>query len=211
MIRYRKDTDNVATLILDMKGRRTNLLNHQIVAAYEPVIAYLKQEKEAGELAGVIITSAKDDFLESGELDYLYNLTEPQEAFEAAEALKKFLRDLEVPGVPVVVAINGDALGTGFELCLACHHRVALADPKIRLGHPEVKIGLIPSGGASIRLLWLLGLERAITLLLEGRRYSPQEALKVGLIDELAEDRGDLLDRAKKKMRDAIGRLSLYE
>ena len=198
MIQYRKDTDNIATLILDMSGRSGNLLNHQIVAAFAPVIEHLKEEKRAGKLNGVIITSAKQDFLESGDLDYLYRLEDPERAFEAAQQLKQFLRDLEVPGVPVAAAINGDALGTGFELTLACHYRIAIADSKMRLGHPEVKIGLIPSGGAIIRLMWLLGIERAYPLLLEGRRYSPQEALKVGLVDELAEDRTDMLRKAKR-------------
>ena len=198
MIHYRKDTDNIATLILDMSGRSGNLLNHEIVAAFAPVIEHLKQEKQAGKLNGVIITSAKQDFLESGDLDYLYRLQDPARAFEASQQLKQFLRDLEVPGVPVAAAINGDALGTGFELTLACHYRVAIADSQMRLGHPEVKIGLIPSGGAVIRLMWLLGIERAYPLLLEGRRYSPQEALKVGLIDELAEDRSDMLRKAKQ-------------
>ena len=198
MIHYRKDTDNIATLILDMKDRSGNLLNHQIVAAFAPVIEHLKQEKASGKLNGVIITSAKQDFLESGDLDYLYRLEEPARAFEAAQQLKQFLRDLEVPGVPVAAAINGDALGTGFELTLACHYRIALNDSRLRLGHPEVKIGLIPSGGAIIRLMWLLGIERAYPLLLEGRRYSPQEALKVGLIDDLADNREEMLARAKK-------------
>ncbi|MGB3801930.1 MAG: 3-hydroxyacyl-CoA dehydrogenase NAD-binding domain-containing protein [Lewinella sp.] len=198
MIHYRKDTDNIATVILDMSGRTGNLLNHEIVAAFAPVIEHLKEEKSAGKLNGVIITSAKQDFLESGDLDYLYRLEDPARAFEASQQLKKFLRDLEVPGVPVAAAINGDALGTGFELTLACHYRIAIADSKMRLGHPEVKIGLIPSGGAVIRLMWLLGIERAYPLLLEGRRYSPQEALKVGLLDELADDRSDMMQKAKK-------------
>ena len=197
MIHYRKDTDHIATLILDMTGRSGNLLNHQIVAAFAPVITHLKQEKAAGKLNGVIITSAKQDFLESGDLDYLYQLQDPARAFEAAQQLKQFLRDLEVPGVPVAAAINGDALGTGFELTLACHYRIAVADSKLRMGHPEVKIGLIPSGGAIIRLMWLLGIERAYPLLLEGRRYSPQEAHKVGLIDALAETREEMLAKAK--------------
>ena len=202
MIQYRKDTDNIATLILDMSGRSGNLLNHQIVAAFAPVIEHLKEEKRAGKLNGVIITSAKQDFLESGDLDYLYRLEDPARAFEASQQLKQFLRDLEVPGVPVAAAINGDALGTGFELTLACHYRIAIADSRMRLGHPEVKIGLIPSGGAVIRLMWLLGIERAYPLLLEGRRYSPQEALKVGLLDELADDRTDMLRKAKRWLLD---------
>ncbi|MEM9526694.1 MAG: 3-hydroxyacyl-CoA dehydrogenase NAD-binding domain-containing protein [Bacteroidota bacterium] len=198
MIQYRKDTDDIVTLILDMTGRQHNLLNHELVAAFQPVIAHLQGEKKANRLRGVIVTSGKKSFLQGGDLAYLRELTDPEQAFQAAQQLKAFLRDLEVPGVPVVAAINGDAIGTGFELALACHHRIALADPKIRLGHPEVKIGIIPSGGAVIRLMWLLGIERAYPLLLEGRRYSPQEALQVGIIDELAKTPDDLLRGAKR-------------
>lgn len=197
MIRYQKDTDKIATLILDMDGRDGNVINHEIVSRFKPVIEHLLREKARGELAGVIITSAKPKFLESGDLEYLYRATDPEELYEASLKLKKFFRDLERPGVPVVAAINGTALGTGFELALACHHRIVLDDPKIRLGHPEVKIGLIPSGGAIIRLMWLLGIERAFPLLMEGRRYSPQEALKVGIINGLAANRKELLERAK--------------
>jgi len=197
MINYRKDTDDIVTLILDMTGRENNLLNHELVAAFQPVIAHLQGEKAAGRLNGIIISSAKKDFLQGGDLAYMLELKDAQKAFDSAQRLKSFLRDLEMPGVPVVAAIDGDALGTGFELALACHHRIAVANPKIRLGHPEVKIGLIPSGGAVIRLMWLLGIERAYPLLLEGRRYSPQEALKVGIIDDLAEDTADLMRKAK--------------
>ncbi|MFT7121223.1 MAG: 3-hydroxyacyl-CoA dehydrogenase/enoyl-CoA hydratase/3-hydroxybutyryl-CoA epimerase [Neolewinella sp.] len=197
MIQYRKDTDDIVTLILDMSGKDSNVLNHKLVAAFQPVITHLQAEKAANRLKGIIITSAKKDFMQGGELGYLLELTDPRAAFEAAERLKTFLRDLEMPGIPVVAAIAGDAIGAGFELALACHHRIVEARPKIRLGHPEVKIGLIPSGGAVIRLMWLLGIERTYPLLMEGRRYSPQEALKVGIVDELATDKADLIRRAK--------------
>ncbi|MEO0735158.1 MAG: enoyl-CoA hydratase-related protein, partial [Bacteroidota bacterium] len=122
MIQYRKDTDNIVTLILDMTGRESNLLNHELVTAFRPVIAHLQKEKGEGRIRGIIITSAKKDFLQGGDLAYLQELQDPQQAFEHAEKLKVFLRDLERPGVPVVAAINGDAIGTGFELALACHH-----------------------------------------------------------------------------------------
>lgn len=198
MIQYRKDTDNIVTLILDMSGRDTNVLNHELVTAFQPVLAHLQAEKAANRLRGIIISSAKRDFMQGGDLAYLLELNDPEVAFAAAQRLKTFLRELEMPGVPVVAAIAGNALGTGFELALACHHRIVLSGPgKILLGHPEVKIGLIPSGGAIIRLMWLLGIERTYPLLLEGRQYSPEEALKVGIIDELAEDQADLMRKAR--------------
>lgn len=187
----------IATLILDMQGRESNVINPDIVTSFRPLIDHLKAEKARGQLKGIIITSAKSDFLQGGDLESLYHQSDPAALFDAAQRLKEFLRDLERPGVPVVAAMNGHALGTGFELALACHHRIALDDTKIRLGHPEVSIGLIPSGGAIIRLMWLLGIERAYPILIEGRRYSPHEALKVGLVDQLASSQADMLDKAK--------------
>lgn len=198
MIHYRKDTDKIVTLILDMNERSGNVINHEIVSAFEPLIKHLQAEKAKNELNGIIITSAKRTFLEGGDLEYLYSERNPEVLYESSLKLKKFLRDLERPGVPVVAAINGDALGTGFELALACHHRISLDHPQIRLGHPEVKIGLIPSGGAIIRLMWLLGIEKTYPLLLEGRRHSPQEALKAGLVNQLASTRKQMMEKAKE-------------
>ena len=198
MIRYQKDTDNIATLTLDMQGRNVNIINHEISAAFSPVLEHLKKEKARRALRGVIITSAKRSFLAGGDLEYLHGATDPKALFEFSEKLKGVFRDLERPGVPVVAAINGTALGTGFELALACHHRIAVDDPHIRLGHPETTLGLMPGSGGVIRLLWLLGLERAFPVLEGGQSYAPAEALQVGLVDELAVNERAMIDQAKE-------------
>ncbi len=197
MIHYRKDTNNIVTLILDMSGRFDNIINHEIGAAFVPVIEHLQREKRTGALKGVILTSEKKTFLAGGGLESLYYANDPAELLHASERLKAFLSDLERPGVPVVAAINGNALGTGFEVALACHHRIVLDNPKIRLGHPEVNLGLTPSGGAILRLMWLEGIESAYTFLSKGLRYSPQEALKAGIIDDLANTNKEMLEKAK--------------
>lgn len=197
MIKYEKDTDNIATLTLDMSGRPHNVINHEILEAFVPVVEHLKKEKAAGALRGVILTSAKKSFLAGGDLEYLYRAEDASEIFSVTERLKAFFRDLERPGVPVVAAINGNALGTGFELTLACHHRIVIDDNDIKLGLPEVMLGLIPSGGGIIRLMWLLGIEEAFPILTSGRRYAPGEALQAGIIDELASDRKEMLAKAK--------------
>lgn len=197
MIRYKKDTDNIVTLILDMKDRAINVINHEIGDAFLPVLAQLKREKARGVLRGVILTSAKKSFLAGGDWEYLYQADDAAEIFSFSEKLKQFLRDLESPGVPVVAAINGTALGTGFEVALACHHRIVVEDPKIQLGNPEVNIGLIPGAGGIVRMMWLLGIEKTFAILSAGRPYSPQDALRAGVIDELAKDKKDMLERAK--------------
>ncbi len=202
MIRYKKDTDNIVTLTLDMGDRYANIINHELYRYFEPVVAHLKKEKAKGGLKGVIITSAKKNFLEGGDLDYLYKNTNAREIYEYSLMLTKLFRDLESPGVPVVAAINGNALGTGFEVALACHHRIVINDSKIRLGHPEVTLGLMPGNGGVIRLLWLLGLENAFIILTNGKKYRPKEALKVGIIDEIAENKKEMLERAKAWLLD---------
>lgn len=197
MIRLKKDTDNIVTIIFDMEDRAHNVINHEITDAFLPVIKRLQEEKAQGQLKGVILTSNKKSFLSGGDLGYLYGANDPEELFQEAEKLSRFFRDLERPGVPVVAAIAGNALGTGFEVALACHHRVVLADPKVRVGIPEVNLGLMPSGGSIIRMMWLLGMEKAYPVLTSGRHYSPQEALKVGIIDDLASNKKELIEKAR--------------
>ena len=198
MIRYTKDTGHIAILTLDMKERQRNLLNHEIVDAFVPVLNHLKKEKEKGQLRGVIITSAKKNFLVGGNLKYLSKTKDPGAIFNYAEKLKAFFRELERPGVPVVAAINGNAIGTGFELALACHRRIIINNQHIRVGLPEAKYGVMPGNGGTVRLLWLLGIEKAFHILAEGKEYTPAEAAIAGLIDELVVDQDEMINSAKK-------------
>ena len=198
MIRYKKDIDNIVTLTLDMEGRNINIINHKIGAQFTPVMEHLKKEKAKGNLRGIIITSAKKNFLAGGDLDYLHQETDAKAIFEFSQNMQKFFRELESPGVPVVAAINGSALGSGFELALACHYRVAIDDPKIRLGHPEVTLGIMPGGGGVIRMLWTLGVEKAYHVLADGKRFLPKVALEAGIVDVLAKDEKEMLSIAKQ-------------
>lgn len=197
MIYYKKDTDNIVTLTLDMKGRPMNVINHEIFEAFVPVLEQLKADKKRGALKGVILTSGKKTFLAGGDLDYLYQTNDSAEVFAFCEKMKKFLRDLESPGVAVVAALNGSAIGTGFEVALACHHRIAVDNRKIVLGLPEVEMGLIPGGGGIVRLMWLLGIEKAYQLVSSGQLHNPQEALRAGIIDDLAPNPKAMLEMAK--------------
>lgn len=198
MIHYKKDIDNIVTLTLDMEGRSINIINHKIGAQFTPVMEHLKKEKAKGKLRGIIITSAKKNFLAGGDLDYLHQETNAEAIFEFSQNMQKFFRELESPGVPVVAAINGSALGTGFELALACHYRVAIDDPKIRLGHPEVTLGVMPGGGGVIRMLWTLGVEKAYHVLADGKRFLPKEALEAGIVDVLVKNEKEMLSVAKQ-------------
>lgn len=198
MIKYKKDTDNIVTLTLDMKDRPVNIITYEIGKTFVPVIQHLQAEKRKGALRGVIITSAKTSFMAGGDIDFLYQSNNPQAIYEYSQALTSFMRDLEIPGVPVVAAINGSALGSGFELAMACHYRVVLNDPKIELGFPEISLGLMPSSGGVIRMMWQMGIERAFRTLTDEHRYAPTEALGAGIVDDIADDETDLIEKCRQ-------------
>ncbi|MCQ4270059.1 3-hydroxyacyl-CoA dehydrogenase NAD-binding domain-containing protein [Pseudomonas kuykendallii] len=196
-IRYEKDQDNVVLLTIDIPGQSANTMNATYRAAMADTVARLEAEKDS--IAGVIVTSGKKTFFAGGDLNELVKVT-PADAegfYRMVLGLKAQLRRLETLGKPVVAAINGAALGGGWEICLACHQRIALDDSSVQLGLPEVTLGLLPGGGGVVRMVRLLGLEKALPYLAEGRKVRPQEALRAGLIHALASSREDLLSQAR--------------
>lgn len=196
-IRYEKGQDQIVVLTIDMPGQSANTMNGVYREAMAACVARLQAEQES--IAGVIVTSAKKTFFAGGDLNELIKIGKPeaQAFYDMVLNLKGQLRALETLGKPVVAAINGAALGGGWEVCLACHHRVALDDKNLQIGLPEVTLGLLPGGGGVVRMVRMLGLEKALPYLLEGKKVRPQQALQAGLIDELASDRDDLLAKAK--------------
>jgi 3-hydroxyacyl-CoA dehydrogenase / enoyl-CoA hydratase / 3-hydroxybutyryl-CoA epimerase len=115
---------------------------------------------------------------------------------ERGGRLSRLCRRLETQGKPVAAAINGAALGAGFELVLACHRRIVENHPENRLGLPQVTIGLMPGAGGTQRLPRLIGAEAALKLMLRGRLVEPPEAQKLGIVDEVVPD-GGALERAQ--------------
>jgi len=196
-IRYETGQDRIVVLTLDMPGQSANTMNAVYREAMAACVARLQAERDS--IAGVIITSGKKTFFAGGDLNVLVKVGKPeaQAFYQMVLDLKAQLRALETLGRPVVAAINGAALGGGWEICLACHHRVALDQPSVQIGLPEVTLGLLPGGGGVVRMVRLLGLEKALPYLLEGRKVGPQQAVLVGLVDELAQDRDELLGKAR--------------
>jgi len=195
-IRYEKDSDNIVVLTMDMPGQSANTMNATYKTSMDDCIDRLEKEEN---LAGVVLTSAKKTFFAGGDLNDLIKATPEvaQEFMDGVTAVKDQLRRLEKLKAPVVAAINGAALGGGYEICLACNHRIAINDRKTKIGLPEVTLGLLPGGGGVVRLTRLLGLEAAAPFLLEGKQVNPEAALKAGLIHELADNAEDMLAKAK--------------
>ncbi|NJA57458.1 3-hydroxyacyl-CoA dehydrogenase NAD-binding domain-containing protein [Streptomyces sp. NEAU-H3] len=197
-IRWERDDTGVLTLVLDDPAQSANTMNAAFRAALVATADRLEAERDS--VRGVILTSAKKTFFAGGDLHDL-RAARPEDAERVLAdslALKSALRRIETLGKPVVAAINGAALGGGYELALASHHRVALDAPGYRVGLPEVTLGLLPGGGGVTRSVRLLGITDALlTLLLQGTQHTPRRALDKGLVDELATDRDDLLAKAR--------------
>jgi 3-hydroxyacyl-CoA dehydrogenase/enoyl-CoA hydratase/3-hydroxybutyryl-CoA epimerase len=159
-IKYNKDQDNIVTLTIDSTGQSVNTMNAEFHTSLHEATAKIKAETD---LAGIIITSAKKTFFAGGDLDDLIQIkpSDAQRFYEGLESLKADMRTLETLGKPVVAALNGTALGGGWEIALATHRRIALADPKTKFGLPEVTLGLLPGGGGVVRMVRLLGLQTA--------------------------------------------------
>jgi 3-hydroxyacyl-CoA dehydrogenase/enoyl-CoA hydratase/3-hydroxybutyryl-CoA epimerase len=193
-LRFELDAEGIATLTLDMPGRSMNVLNDSLLQPFAQMLTRIEQDAA---IKGLILTSGKKDFLAGADIDQIYGIREPQLAYERAELFKQLVRRLERLGRPVVAALNGTALGGGLELALACHWRIALDEPRAKFGLPEVKLGLLPGGGGTQRLPRLIGIQAALPLLLEGRELRAAEARQLGILNELAATREDLLARAK--------------
>lgn len=196
-IRFEKDSNNIVTLTMDMPNQSANTMNKDFREAILAVADRI--ENEIDSISGVIFASAKKTFFAGGDLNELIQVKKEDAAefFAMVQKIKAPLRKIETQGIPTVAAINGAALGGGFEICLSCHHRVAINNSKTKLGLPEVTLGLLPGGGGVARMVRLLGLEAAFPFLLEGKQVKPERALKAGLIHELAEDEADLIAKAK--------------
>ena len=197
-IQYATGPDQIVTLTLDLPDQNANTLNSTYREAMAQVVARLTAEK--AHITGVIITSAKKTFSMGEDLIELIQVdaSRSQWLFQMILGLKAQLRVLETFGKPVVAALNGSALGSGWELCLACHHRIALDHKQLRVGLPEVTLGLLPGGGGTVRLVRMIGLEKALPLLMDGKTLNARQALKAGLIDQLAADIDDLQDKARQ-------------
>jgi 3-hydroxyacyl-CoA dehydrogenase/enoyl-CoA hydratase/3-hydroxybutyryl-CoA epimerase len=195
---YRRSATGVAYITIDVKDRPVNVLTPELHAAIGEVAGHLCADEQA---RGAVIHSGKSSFMAGGDLKrivrYYDRQRTPSEAYEQSRTYTESLRKLETCGKPVAVAINGTALGGGLELALACHHRVVVHNPKILLGLPEVTLGLLPAGGGTQRLPRIIGLKAAADLILSGRYVSPEEALKLGIVDATASE-DDLLDVAEK-------------
>lgn len=201
---FSAQSDNgIITVTIDQTERKMNVIGDGFNEAFATITDAFINDQDA---KGLILTSGKSTFVVGADIDQLATIETAEQAFDLVEDLKTSLRKLETSGKPVVAAITGTALGGGLELALACHYRIAIDSPKTssttKLGLPEVKLGLLPGGGGTQRLPRLIGIQKTLELMTQGKELRPQQALEIGFIDDVAHDDDELISKAKAWIND---------
>ncbi|MGD0418657.1 MAG: 3-hydroxyacyl-CoA dehydrogenase NAD-binding domain-containing protein [Xanthobacteraceae bacterium] len=201
------DADGIALISWNMPGRSMNVIDAKVT---EELAAMVERAATEATIKGAVLTSGKDAFCGGADLTMLETLSrtfaeltksQGEEAankrlFEESRKLSQIARRMETCGKPWVAAINGTAMGGGFELALACHHRVASENDKTRLGLPEIKVGLFPGGGGTQRIARMLQPADALQFLLKGDQLRLNRAKALKLVDDVVPP-GDLVPKAK--------------
>jgi len=197
MIQRETGDDHICVLTFDRPDSGANIFD---AATLEELNEHLDAVEKDASLRGLIIASAKKSiFVAGADLKTLLQAAKTGEMRGFIERGQQVFNRLADLRIPTVAAIHGASAGGGYEVALACDYRVASDDPATRIGLPETSLGLLPAWGGCTRLPRLIGAAKAAEVILKGKLYSAQEALKLGLIDEIA-PRDQLLDRARQKL-----------
>ncbi|MEI7188077.1 fatty acid oxidation complex subunit alpha FadJ [Dickeya dianthicola] len=175
--------DNIGVITVDVPGEKVNTLKAEFA---EQIRAVLVQARQHRGLQGLVILSGKpESFIAGADISMLDACSDAAAAQALAETGQEALEAIARLPFPVVAAIHGACLGGGLELALACDYRLCTPDDSTRLGLPEVQLGLLPGAGGTQRLPRLIGVDRALELILTGRQLQAAQARRLGLVDEV--------------------------
>jgi 3-hydroxyacyl-CoA dehydrogenase/enoyl-CoA hydratase/3-hydroxybutyryl-CoA epimerase len=204
-IRYEL-ANGIATITFDEQGSPVNTMCLQWQDDLDAVAAQVLKDRE--QIKGIVLASAKSTFFAGADLKGVMRSTaaDGPRVFTEIERIKRNFRTLETLGVPVVSCLNGAALGGGWEVALVGHHRIAVNNPKVQFGLPEITLGLIPGGGGITKMTRLLGLMAAQPYILESKLFGPEEAMKMGVVHELVATPDALMPQALAFIEAAQGK-----
>jgi 3-hydroxyacyl-CoA dehydrogenase/enoyl-CoA hydratase/3-hydroxybutyryl-CoA epimerase len=175
--------NGIAHLIIDVIGESMNTLKAEFVDQFTDVLAGIKGDPS---ITGVVLLSGKQDsFVAGADINMINDCKTAEEVVSLSNQGQQILLQLEQLNVPVVAAIHGACLGGGLELVMACHARVCSDSNKTALGLPEIQLGLLPGGGGTQRLPKLIGVQKALDMMLTGKQVRAKQALKIGLVNDV--------------------------
>jgi 3-hydroxyacyl-CoA dehydrogenase / enoyl-CoA hydratase / 3-hydroxybutyryl-CoA epimerase len=198
--------DGIAIITIDLAGEPVNKVTAALRAEFAEMFALLEDDDS---VRGVVLQSGKPDtWLAGADIDEFLALDSAAEAEALSRGGQELLARLAAMKIPVVAAIHGACLGGGLETALACRYRIVTDHPKTVLALPEVQLGLIPGAGGTQRLPRLIGLQRALDMILTGRNVRARKAYQMGLADEIVHPAilaEVAVDRAKKLADKTLG------
>jgi 3-hydroxyacyl-CoA dehydrogenase/enoyl-CoA hydratase/3-hydroxybutyryl-CoA epimerase len=198
------DDDGIVWLSIDKADASANVLSSEVMLELDGVLETLEKSPPRGL---VVYSGKKDSFIMGADIKEFVGIETPELAYELVSQGQQLFNRLENLPCPSVAVINGVCLGGGLELAMACDYRVALAGNERILGLPEVKLGLHPGFGGTVRAVRICGVRAGMPLMLTGNPVSASKGLKIGLIDKIStEDKWrpaalDLIRAARPKQR----------
>ncbi len=199
--------DNIGICWLDHQHEKMNVVSPEVINLFDELNNRIQSNPD---IHAVIFISGKPDFMAGADIKAF--AIEKEGDFKPHQAKgHESLLEIENSKKPFVSAINGSCVGLGTELSLACHARIATTNPRTKMGLPEVQLGILPGGGGTQRLPRLIGIQKALDMMLTGKQIDPYRAKKWGLVDEIVAE-GKLLQAAmitaKKLIKEPIRRKS---
>jgi 3-hydroxyacyl-CoA dehydrogenase / enoyl-CoA hydratase / 3-hydroxybutyryl-CoA epimerase len=194
MISLNKKDNGIVTLTINMEQYPMNVINNHFTEELQKKVT---EVLALDGVKGVVLTSSRREFIAGADLSMILKAKNKEEVYAMTQGLNSLFRQIETAPFPFVAAMNGTALGGGYELCLACHYRIAAKNKEARVGLVESSIGLIPGAGGTQRLPRMIGIFAALPLMLEAKRLKFEDAKQQGLIDELAENNEEMLSKAE--------------
>src|SRR6185369_8667186 len=167
---------------LDNAGTGTNVLSSEVLGEASALLERIERQPPR---AVVIYSEKKSGFVAGADVKEFATLETAEQAFTLIRAGQAVFDRIEALPCPTIALMNGFALGGGLELALACRYRIVVDDPSTTLGLPEVKLGIHPGFGGTVRSVNLVGVLNAMSLMLSGRNVRPKEALRMGLVDQV--------------------------
>ncbi|MDQ3545071.1 MAG: 3-hydroxyacyl-CoA dehydrogenase NAD-binding domain-containing protein, partial [Verrucomicrobiota bacterium] len=197
-VRREIDQNGVCLLTFDRPDSGANIFDAAAMRDLSEQLDFIENEET---LTGVIVTSAKKSiFIAGADLQTLLRQAQTGEMRAFIAEGQRIFNRLAALKIPTVAAIHGACAGGGYEITLACKHRVASDAPATRIGLPETTLGLVPAWGGATRLPRLIGSEKAAEVILKGKLYAAAEALKLGLVDEVVPQE-KLLEAARRQLK----------
>lgn len=189
------DADGILWCYMDVAGKSTNVLSRGVLEEFKAIV----EDVEAALPMGMVIASAKSSgFIAGADIDEFAAITDRDKALSYVSEVHDLLNRLEKLACPTLALVNGFCLGGGLELAMACRYRVALDEPKTKIGLPEVMLGIHPGFGGIMRMIRYAGAVQGIPLMLTGRSLDARKAKKLGLVDKVVA--GRQMDRTARSM-----------